>query len=83
MVSTERVYEYSKLEPEPDVELSENLPKEWPQQGLICAQDASFAYHSTLANTLTKLNFIIYPKEKVSFQRVYFYKKLTLFKQII
>lgn len=66
MVSTERVYEYSKLKPEPDDgKMYENHPKQWPQHGLICTQNASFAYHSTLPNVLSELNFIIKPGEKV------------------
>lgn len=66
MVSTERVLEYSKLEPETDVEENKNLPESWPHQGAIVAHNASYSYHETLPTALTNLNFKIKPREKVS-----------------
>ncbi|XP_057311415.1 ATP-binding cassette sub-family C member 4-like isoform X1 [Hydractinia symbiolongicarpus] len=65
MTSVERVFEYTKLEPEPDNGTSKDLRKTWPEYGLITGEGASFAYHSSLPYVLKKLYFCIRPMEKV------------------
>ena len=72
MISTERVLEYSKLEPEADHGLSRDLSKGWPREGSIIARNASFTYHSTLPNVLKNVNFMIKPREKVSLKHQFF-----------
>ncbi|XP_057310387.1 ATP-binding cassette sub-family C member 4-like [Hydractinia symbiolongicarpus] len=65
MTSVERVFEYTKLEPEPDNGASKDLRETWPEYGLISGEGASFAYHSSLPYVLKNLYFCIQPMEKV------------------
>ncbi|XP_057310596.1 ATP-binding cassette sub-family C member 4-like [Hydractinia symbiolongicarpus] len=65
MTSVERVFEYTKLEPEPDNGNSKKLRKTWPEQGSISGTGASFTYHSSLPHALRKLHFDIRPMEKI------------------
>ena len=68
MIAVERVQEYSKLQPEPDVGIDENLPKNWPCKGSISASKASFKYHDSLPPALDEIDFSIQENEKVGFQ---------------
>ena len=65
MTSAERCFEYSELEPEIDDGKSKKLRDTWPEYGLITAEGASFAYHSSLPCVLRELNFCIRSREKV------------------
>lgn len=66
MEAAERCFEYARLEPEVDDGESKELRDTWPEYGLITAEGASFAYHTTLPYVLKKLFFCIRPSEKVA-----------------
>ena len=66
MNSVDRILKYSSLEGEMDEGESANLPTDWPQYGLITAENSSYAYHSSLPYVLKRLYFCIRSKEKVS-----------------
>lgn len=67
-VSIERVIEFCQLTPEePSVLKSdENLPKNWPQAGLIEFKNYSTTYRKNLDPSLRNLNFTINPGEKIA-----------------
>lgn len=68
MTSVERVYEYTKLPSEAALESSPDNkpPPNWPSEGVILAEDASFRYADDAPWVLHNLNFQINSKEKVS-----------------
>jgi len=65
MTSVERVMEYTKLESEKESSKIKDLPNNWIKEGSISADNVSYAYHDTLPNVLTQLNFDIAPNEKI------------------
>lgn len=65
MVATERVVEYTKLEPEAPLETDTAPSKDWPQNGGIIFKNVSLRYTSNGQLALKKLNAAIQPKEKV------------------
>ena len=73
MVAVERVQEYSKLQPEPDVGNDENLPKHWPCKGSITASKVSFKYHNSLPPALDGIDFSIQENENVCFQDLLYF----------
>ncbi|XBW36192.1 hypothetical protein QEN19_001772 [Hanseniaspora menglaensis] len=67
-VSVERVIEFCELPPEKPLALDGdcNLPKNWPQAGLIEFKDYSTTYRPNLDPSLKNLNLIINPGEKIA-----------------
>ncbi|XP_057310595.1 ATP-binding cassette sub-family C member 4-like [Hydractinia symbiolongicarpus] len=65
MTSVERVFEYTKLEPEPDNGTNKGLRETWPEKGSITSEGASFSYHTSLPCVLKKMDFCIRPMEKI------------------
>lgn len=66
MVSVERVQEYTCIEPEADLEVSEcKPPDKWPEHGAITGENVRFSYHSSLPSVLKDISFTIKSKEKV------------------
>ncbi|PIK61690.1 putative multidrug resistance-associated protein 4 isoform X2 [Apostichopus japonicus] len=65
MVATERVVEYTKLEPEAPLETDTVPSKDWPQNGGIIFKNVSLRYTSNGQLALKKLNAAIQPKEKI------------------
>ncbi|XP_058060768.1 uncharacterized protein LOC131211356 [Anopheles bellator] len=69
MTSVERVLEYARLEPEPDVEPPSDgspLPAEaWPERPSIVFRDVTLRYTESRAPVLKQLSFEIQPKERV------------------
>ncbi|XP_071824185.1 ATP-binding cassette sub-family C member 4-like isoform X2 [Apostichopus japonicus] len=64
MVATERVVEYTKLEPEAPLQTDSIPSKDWPQNGGIIFKNVSLKYTSNGQLALKKLNAAIQPKEK-------------------
>ncbi|XP_026465652.1 probable multidrug resistance-associated protein lethal(2)03659 [Ctenocephalides felis] len=67
MTSTERVLEYTKLEPEPSLETppSTNLPQPWPTAGRVEFKNVSLRYNPEEECVLKNLNISISGGEKV------------------
>ncbi|KAH8413402.1 hypothetical protein KR009_010872 [Drosophila setifemur] len=69
MTSVERVVEYRNLESEGEFESSADKkpPKNWPQKGLIQANDLSMRYNPDpkTDSVLRSLRFVIQPREKI------------------
>lgn len=66
MTSVERVLEYTKVESEPEREVSaETLPKDWPEYGKIEFRQISMRYNPDDPYVLKNINFTIHPKEKI------------------
>ena len=65
MVSVERVLEYTKLEPEAELDVDNSLSNDWPEHGGITSNDASFQYSKQQTTILNNINFNIKPREKV------------------
>ena len=68
MVSAERLFQYSALEPEAPLDTappSKKPPPEWPQQGEIVMNKVSFRYSEDTPVVLKSLSCSIKPAEKV------------------
>lgn len=67
MTSVERVLEYTKLEPEPPLEIEDKKidPSKWPSEGEINFRNLSMRYSPKSDLTLKNLTFSIAPKEKI------------------
>ena len=65
MTSTERIFEYCELAPEPDTKSNDSISADWPKHGEIKADHASFSYHEDLPVVLKDLSFCINAGEKV------------------
>ena len=65
MTSTERIFEYCELAPEPDTKSNDSISADWPKHGEIRAENASFSYHEDLPVVLKDLSFCIKAGEKV------------------
>ena len=74
MVAVERVHEYANIEPEVNSGENPDLPSDWPSEGIVRAQNASFKYHDFLPYVLQRVNFSIKPTEKVSNFNTHFLK---------
>ena len=66
MVAVERVNEYAKVSPENDNGDDKNLPENWPERGKISAIKASYQYHKSLPDVLSRIYFEIKSNEKVT-----------------
>ena len=69
MVSAERLFQYSALEPEAPLDStppSRRPPHDWPQRGEIVLDDVSFRYSEDTPTVLKSLSCTIRPAEKVS-----------------
>lgn len=64
MTSVERLKEYADIEPEID-SLSQEIPKSWPESGVIELRNLSLRYDKDEPYVLKNLNFYIKPNEKV------------------
>lgn len=71
-MSVEYCHEFTELEAEIDDGENDELRESWPEYGLLTAEGASFAYHTTLPYVLKKLFFCVRPNEKVSSQNKLF-----------
>lgn len=69
MTSAERVMEYADLPPEAPLESDEKHkpPPDWPQYGVIIAQDVCLQYSEEGPVVLKHLNFCIRSQEKVGY----------------
>ena len=68
MISMERCYKYTKLNPEKNFDLPEDLnlkEKNWPNEGKIVFEDLSVKYRPNTEIVLKNLNFSILPGEKI------------------
>ncbi|XP_066266498.1 ATP-binding cassette sub-family C member 4-like [Branchiostoma lanceolatum] len=65
MTSAERVVTYTKLEPEAPLETSTKPPRDWPQDGSIDLEAASFSYSQDGPDILKNLCFRIRRQEKI------------------
>ena len=67
MISTERIMEYSQLEPEASLETPPNkeLPKAWPEGGGINFNKVDFNYAEGLPDVIKNLSLCIKPGEKI------------------
>ena len=65
MTSAERIFEYCRLEAEPDVKTRAWVSSDWPRFGKIEVKKVSFAYHVTLPKVLMDLKFCINSGEKI------------------
>ncbi|CAH1244777.1 ABCC3 [Branchiostoma lanceolatum] len=65
MTSAERVLTYTKLEPEAPLASSTKPPRDWPQDGGIELEDATFSYSEDGPDVLKNLGVVIQPQEKI------------------
>ncbi|CAH1244774.1 ABCC4 [Branchiostoma lanceolatum] len=65
MTSAERVVTYTKLEPEAPLETSTKPPRDWPQDGSIELEAASFSYSEDGPDILKNLCLRIRKQEKI------------------
>ena len=68
MISTERILEYSKLEPEASLETEskdKTPPYDWPKYGEICFNKVKFRYAANLTPAINKLKLHVCPSEKI------------------
>lgn len=67
MVAVERLYQYSKLEPDEPVvkETRQHAPLSWPAEGGIVFSHVRMGYRPGLPDVLSDLNLTIRPSEKV------------------
>ncbi|ENN79278.1 hypothetical protein YQE_04278, partial [Dendroctonus ponderosae] len=65
MTSVERVLEYTKLESEPERELTNPVPVEWPKKGQVKFENVQLRYSESEPYVLKNLNFSVEPKEKI------------------
>ncbi|XP_066267633.1 ATP-binding cassette sub-family C member 4-like [Branchiostoma lanceolatum] len=65
MTSAERVLTYTKLEPEAPLASSTKPPRDWPQDGGIELEDATFSYSQDGPDVLKNLGVVIQPQEKI------------------
>lgn len=66
ITSVERIIEYSKIKPEPPLNIPlDHLPKDWPSNGEIIFKNVDFKYSNNGPMVLKSLNFRIKPGEKI------------------
>jgi len=68
MISSERVVQYSQLDPEASFETlppNQKPPEDWPSEGEIRMEDVVFRYSPELPLVLKNLSFSVRPSEKV------------------
>lgn len=68
MISTERIMDYGRLEPEAPLETPKDKsppPDGWPQKGKLELNNVRFRYASSLQYVIKNLTFSIKPSEKV------------------
>ena len=65
MTSTQRVLNYTELEPEPGYDLANNAPKDWNKTGRLQFQDVSLCYYPGGPKALESVSCIIEAGEKV------------------
>ena len=65
MTSVERVFTYTKIDPEPGYNTETLPPEDWPTAGSLTLHDLSLAYLKGAPATLKGINVSVAPKEKV------------------
>lgn len=65
MTSVERVFTYTKIDPEPGYHTDTQPPKQWPKAGSLTLDDLSLTYLEGAPRTLKNINVDIAAKEKV------------------
>ena len=66
MTSVERIYEYSKLEPEASLQSEYSFPENWPARGQIEFAHVTLTYQGNTTPVLKNLTFTVQGGEKVS-----------------
>lgn len=56
MISVERVFAYTEIEPEPGYKNETTPPETWPTAGTLALQDLSLAYFKGAPTTLNNIN---------------------------
>ena len=64
MTSSQRVYQYTQLEPEDELEKTGDKPN-WPEEGRVEFKKVTMRYRKYLEPSLRELDFVIQPKMKV------------------
>ena len=67
MAKSERVLNYTKLEPEADLTSNNSPPESWPDKGYIEFKNVNFKYHDTAPKVLRDLDLSICGGSKVTY----------------
>ena len=65
MTSVERVFTYTKIDPEPGYSTETYPPEEWPTTGSLTLRDLSLTYLKGAPATLNNISVCVADKEKV------------------